>query len=115
MKLIQNLSIRNKLLLVSLVPLAALLYFLATDVSDKIEKRNNLRRVHNYVLEIENIADIIYSVQEERGYAIGFVSSGGREEKTEMMNQRTQTDKTIAALTQLLKEQKKRKEISCFE
>ncbi|MBO9205146.1 MULTISPECIES: response regulator [Niastella] len=107
MKFIQNLSIRNKLLLVSLVPMAALLYFLATDVSDKIDRHNNLRRVHNYVLEIERIADIIYSVQEERGYAIGYVSSNGREEKSEMIDQRMQTDKAIAALSQLFKEQKK--------
>ncbi|OQP44555.1 hypothetical protein A4H97_09295 [Niastella yeongjuensis] len=112
MKLIQNLSIRNKLLLVSLIPLAALLYFLATDISDKIEKRNNLRRVHDYVTEIEKIADIVYSVQEERGYAIGYVSSGGKEEKSEMMNQRTQTDKAVAALTQLLKEQNKDKQFA---
>lgn len=110
MTFIQNLSIRNKLLLVSLVPLAALVYFLATDVSDKIAKRENLRRVHNYVMEIEKIADIIYSVQEERGYAIGYVNSGGKEEKSDMMNQRTQTDKAIAALNQLLKEQKKDKD-----
>jgi CheY-like chemotaxis protein/signal transduction histidine kinase/HAMP domain-containing protein len=109
MKFIQNLSIRNKLLLVSFVPLAALLYFLATDVSDKIEKRNNLRRVHDYVMEIEKIADIIYSVQEERGYSISFIGSGGKDEKTEMLNQRVQTDKTIAALYLLLKEQKKDK------
>jgi CheY-like chemotaxis protein/HAMP domain-containing protein len=111
MKFIQNLSIRNKLLLVSLVPLAALLYFLASDVSDKIAKRKNLRRVHDYVMEIEKIADIIYSVQEERGYTIGYVSSGGREEKSEMMNQRLQTDKAIAALTQLFKEQKRDKRL----
>ncbi len=112
MKFIQNLSIRNKLLLVSLVPLGALLYFLATDVADKITKRDNLRRVHDYVTEIEKIADIIYSVQEERGYAISYLSTGGKEEKTEMLNQRMQTDKTIAALNQLLKEQKKDKKFA---
>jgi CheY-like chemotaxis protein/HAMP domain-containing protein len=111
MNFIQNLSIRNKLLLVSLVPLLALLYFLAFDVYDKITKRNNLRRVHDYVMEIEKIGDIIYSVQEERGYSIGYLSSDGRDEKSEMMNQRLQTDKAVAALTQLLKEQKKDKKL----
>jgi CheY-like chemotaxis protein/HAMP domain-containing protein len=112
MKFIQNLSIRNKLLLVSLVPLAALLYFLASDVSDKIAKRENIRRAHNYVMEIEKIGDIIYSLQEERGYAIGYLSSGGKEEKTEMLNQRVQTDKAIAALYQLFKEQKKENKLT---
>ncbi|OQP58226.1 hypothetical protein A3860_07835 [Niastella vici] len=112
MKFIQNLSIRNKLLLVSLIPLAALLYFLAIDVMDKIDKQQNIRRVHNYVMEIEKIGDIIYSLQEERSHSISYVSSGGRDEKFDMLNQRMQTDKAIALFGQLLKEQKKEKKLS---
>src|ERR1041385_6878333 len=112
MKFIQNLSIRNKLLLVSLIPVAALLYFLATDVMDKIAKRSNIQRVYNDVKEMEKIGDIIYSIQEERSYSISFVSSGGKEEKYEMLNQRVLTDKAIFSVTQLLKEQKKTKKLA---
>ncbi len=70
MKFIRNLSIRNKLLLVSLIPLAALLYFLTTDVIDKITKEQNIQRVHKDVLEIEKVSDVVHCLMEERGHSI---------------------------------------------
>ncbi|MCS3799337.1 response regulator [Niastella sp. OAS944] len=111
MKFIRNLSIRNKLLLVSLIPLAALLYFLATDVVDKITKERNIQRVHKDVLEIEKVSDVIHNLMAERGYSIAYVGSGGQSEKSEMLVQRAETDKSIAAFKQLLIEQKKNSEI----
>lgn len=111
MNFIRNLSIRNKLLLVSLIPLAALLYFLATDVFDKISKERNIKRVHKDVLEIEKVSDVVHSLMSERGYSIGYVGSNGKEEKSEMLVQRVETDKAISAFKQLLIEQKKSGEI----
>ncbi|AEV99073.1 hypothetical protein A4D02_10960 [Niastella koreensis] len=115
MMFIQNLSIRNKLLLVSLVPLAALLYFLATDVSDKISKQHNIKHVYNDVMEIEKVSDIIYSIQEERGFSISYLASGGKLEKNELYNQRLTTDKMITALTQLLIKQKNNKQMTMLD
>ncbi|THU39255.1 response regulator [Niastella caeni] len=112
MKFIRNLSIRNKLLLVSLIPLATLLYFLTADITDKLSKKQNILRVYNDVLEIEKISDIIHNLLEERGYSISYVASGGKEEKAELLVQRMETDKAIAALKQLLIEQKKNKKIT---
>lgn len=111
MKFIRNLSIRNKLLLVSLIPLAALLYFLGTDVIDKISKEKNILRVHKDVLEIEKVSDVIHDLLMERGYSIAYVSSLGKDDKSEMLVQRMETDKSISAFKQLLVEQKKNKEI----
>jgi len=107
MEFIQNLSIRNKLLLISLVPLAASMYFLVTALSAALEKRKNLARVYDDVVEIEKISDVLYSVQEERGYSINYLNSRGRLDRTEMFNSRSQTDKSIAALHSMLNEQKK--------
>ncbi|WP_207513997.1 response regulator [Longitalea luteola] len=115
MKFIRNLSIRNKLLIVSLVPLAALLYFLGSDIMDKLSKQKSIRRVNNDVLEIERISDIINSLQEERGYSISYIASGGKVEKNEMLNQRMQTDKALAACEQLFKEQKKNKQLTMMQ
>ena len=112
MKFIRNLSIRNKLLLVSLIPIAALLYFLSTDIMDKISRRQNIRRVYNDVQEIEKISDVTHNLMEERGYSIGYISSGGKEEKAEMLIQRKETDKSILAYKQLLIAQQKNKEIT---
>jgi CheY-like chemotaxis protein/HAMP domain-containing protein len=107
MKFIQNLSIRNKLLLISLVPLAASLYFLFLAINDGMEKRRNLNRVYEEVIVVEKISDVIYNIQDERGYSISFLSSQGKSDRTELFNSRTQTDKSIAELNQLLKQQGK--------
>ncbi|OQP56627.1 response regulator [Niastella populi] len=112
MKYIRNLSIRNKLLLVSLIPLAALVYFLAVDVMDKLAKKRNIHRVYNDVFEIERISDVIHNLMEERGFSISYAGSGGKDEKAEMLMQRVETDKAISAFKQLLTEQKKNKDLS---
>lgn len=107
MKFIQNLSIRNKLLLISLIPLIALLYFLITTIDSELSKRQNLESVHADVLEIEKITAAIYNIQEERGYSIKFVNGRGKTERTELFDARIQTDRSITALNRLVKEQKK--------
>jgi CheY-like chemotaxis protein/HAMP domain-containing protein len=112
MKFIQNLSIRNKLLLVSLLPLAALLYFLTTNVIDRMANLANIRRVHKDVMEIEKVSDLIHNLMEERSYSINYIASGGKEEKTELLLQRMETDKAISAFNKLLVEQKKNKKIT---
>jgi CheY-like chemotaxis protein/HAMP domain-containing protein len=111
MNFIRNLSIRNKLLLVFLIPLAALVYFLANDVINKISRKRVILRVNKDVLEIEKVSDIVHSLMTERGYSISYVSSGGREEKSEMLVQRMETDKAISAFKQLLIEEKKNREL----
>jgi GAF domain-containing protein/HAMP domain-containing protein len=107
MKFIQNLSIRNKLLLISMIPLAATLYFLMAAMWSEIGRWNNIQRVNKDVLEIEKISDVIHNIQEERGYSLAYLASQGMEEKTELFSQRIQTDKSIDALNRLLREQHK--------
>jgi hypothetical protein len=115
MKFIQNLSIRNKLLLISLIPLAALLYFLITTINSELRTRGNLESVYADVLEIEKITDAIYNIQEERGYSINFLNSGGNTDRTELFNARIQTDRSITALNRLVKEQQKNRNFLFLE
>jgi CheY-like chemotaxis protein/signal transduction histidine kinase/HAMP domain-containing protein len=115
MKFIRNLSIRSKLLIVSLVPLAALLYFLGVDVMDKLSKRQNIGLVYNNVLEIEKISDIINSLQEERGHSISYIASGGKEDKNALLAQRIQTDRAVAGFNKLLEEQHKDKKLTMLQ
>jgi CheY-like chemotaxis protein/HAMP domain-containing protein len=105
MKFIQNLSIRNKLLLIVFLPLAASVYFLFMAIQGEMGKRRNLIRVHDDVMKIEKISDVISNIQEERGYSINFVASQGKTDRTELFNSRTQTDRSIAVLRQLLAKQ----------
>src|SRR5687768_3027338 len=98
MKFIQNLSIRNKLLLISMIPLTATLYFLAAGMWGEITKWNNTQQVNKDVQEIEKISDVIHNIQEERGHSLVYLASHGVDEKTELFSQRILTDKSIDAL-----------------
>ena len=106
MKFIRNLSIRNKLFLISLIPLIALLYFLSADIWDKISRRNNMEKVHADVLEIEKTGNIVHAIQSERSYSVSYMATGGAEDKNELFAARMQTDRAISDLELLLKEQK---------
>ncbi|WP_114782661.1 response regulator [Botryobacter ruber] len=102
MKFIRNLSIKNKLLLISLIPLLTLFYFLAVDIVNKVESRNIIQQVYDDVLKAEAISNVIHEMQQERGYSLGYLISAGKEEKSELFDQREQTDKALFALSQLL-------------
>src|SRR5688572_15632890 len=105
MKFIQNLSIRNKLLLIAFLPLAVSVYFLFMAIQVEMGKRKNLIRVYDDVMKIEKISDVISNIQEERGYSINYLASQGKSDRTELFSSRTQTDRSIAELKQLLAKQ----------
>lgn len=115
MKIIQNLSIRNKLLLICLIPLIATLYFLAASLLGEFSKRKNLQRVYADLREIEAISDVIHNLQEERSYSIAYQASEGQEERAELFNQRIFTDKAIRDLHQLLAQQGKQKKFDYLD
>lgn len=95
MNFIKNLSIRNKLLLISISPLVALFYFLGTYISDEISNRNTIEIVYSDVVKAELLSNVIHQLQQERGYAMGYMLSEGKETKAELFAQYQQTDKAI--------------------
>ncbi|OQP44913.1 response regulator [Niastella populi] len=106
MRFIQNLSIRSKLLLISLMPLAALFYFLLQNIRNEIAARNRIKQVYNNVLAGEAISNVIHQLQQERGYSISYLLGKGKEEKSELFTQREKTDNAIFNLTQLINSDK---------
>lgn len=105
MKFIQNLSIRNKLLLISLIPLAALLYFLTQIISREIANRNRIQQVYNDVLIMEDMSRLLHQLQQERGYSLAHLLTRGNE-KNELITQHEKTDLAIFSTNQGLKKYK---------
>ena len=118
MNFIQNLSIRNKLLLLGITPLLALFYFLAVIIADKVDKKSTIEQVHQDVLRTEALSSVIHQLQQERGYAIAFILSKGQTQRIELFAQREQSDKAISSLRQFsaesdeLKSQNIREEVA---
>lgn len=109
MNFINNLSIRNKLLLIAITPLLALFYFLTTIIADKIKERKTIELVYQEVLRGEVLSNVIHQLQQERGYSIGFIQSMGKEQKPELFKQREEVDKAILNLNQFLSAEDKLK------
>ncbi|HEY1007135.1 MAG TPA: response regulator, partial [Sphingobacteriaceae bacterium] len=101
MKFIKDLSIRNKLLLIALIPLLALLYFLGISVRDKVREKNVLEQVRQEVLRGEAFSDLIHQLQQERGVSQVYMLAGGTGGQTELFTQRERTDQAFLAVSQL--------------
>lgn len=99
MKFIQNLSIRNKLLFISLIPLAALLYFLGQIISREVANRNRIQQVYNEVLLMQEMSKVLHQLQQERGYSLAYLLTRGKE-KNELITQQEKTDQAIFSTTQ---------------
>lgn len=102
MNFIQNLSIRNKLLLIAITPLLALFYFLTVSIAERINEKKTIDLVFQEVLRTEVLSNVIHQLQQERGYSTGFIQSIGKEQKSELFAQREEVDKAILGLNQFL-------------
>lgn len=107
MNLIQNLSIRNKLILISFIPLAVLLYFLADAMLAKNDELEKIQNASDATQEIEAISDLINGIQRERPPAVIYQISNGKEGKSDLIAERLRTDQSINELRNLLKKQGK--------
>jgi len=76
--MLRNLSIRNKLLLILLLPLLALFYIASSSVLEKFSTQNDLEKVK----ELSNLAvkasALVHELQKERGMTAGFLGSKGK-------------------------------------
>lgn len=107
MKMLRNLSLRNKLIIITLVPLGVLFYYLGNGILNDIADRDRIQRIHDWILETEAVSSVIHNLQSERGYSASYLTSNGDQDRDEMLVQREQTDKAILALKQLKYKTKK--------
>ncbi|MEX2231085.1 MAG: response regulator [Cyclobacteriaceae bacterium] len=107
MNFLQNLSIRSKLILASMIPLIGLLYYLQINIRQDLANKESAQSVIADVYEIQEISKVIHEFQKERALSLAFYSSNGLKGKDAMAAQRESTDKVIFALRKILQEQKR--------
>lgn len=89
---LKNLSIRSKLLIISLLPLVALSYFLYTTVADALERKATMLEVYDEFSEIESMSKLLHHLQLERGLVSTFLAEPTEENKREMADQMQASD-----------------------
>lgn len=103
MNFLQDLSIRTKLVLSSLIPLAGLLYYLQNTIRQELTNKETAEQVLLDVDEIQQISRVIHEFQKERALSLSFLSAKSPAIKDEILRQREITDKATFALEQVLK------------
>ncbi|MEX1240290.1 MAG: response regulator [Cyclobacteriaceae bacterium] len=104
MNFLQGLSIRTKLILLSLIPLAGLLYYLQINVRQELKTKNNAEEVIQDVKEIQEISKLLHEFQKERALTLIFLSGSNNEIKDDILRQWEATDKAVFDLEKILKQ-----------
>jgi hypothetical protein len=104
MKLLKNLKIRDKLLLLFFILLIPLLYFVITGTMAVITKQEELNAFHKNLEEAELISTLIHELQNERALSNGYLSSQGKEFRKELLAQRQLTNQARFRLEAYLEE-----------
>ncbi|MCQ4348110.1 nitrate- and nitrite sensing domain-containing protein [Pseudomonas stutzeri] len=99
---LHDLSIRNKLLLILLLPMLALFYLAASGILERQQSHADMRRLESLAELAGLVSALVHETQKERGMSAGFVGSRGARFATELPRQRMATDRQRAALEAFL-------------
>ncbi|HYG20519.1 MAG TPA: nitrate- and nitrite sensing domain-containing protein, partial [Ohtaekwangia sp.] len=114
MNFLKNLSIRNKLLLISTVPMLALFYFVFTAVESELERKDIMLQVYDEFGEIEQMSKLLHECQIERGLVLAYLASQSRIDHDAMVNQRKFTNNASAEVQKIFARHKKDSPILSF-
>ena len=95
---LNNLEIKNKLLLLVSFPLIALLYFSAHAVINSYTTGENVKNAISLTKLATKISAFVHETQKERGMTAGFIGSSGKKFAIKLPEQRELTNKAYANL-----------------
>src|SRR3990172_8618505 len=98
MKFLNNLKMRDKLILLLVFPIAGLVYFSVQGIRDTRSEVKEMERVGNLSSLAVKISALTHELQKERGATNLFVGSKGTEFVNEVSEQRKESDKRITDL-----------------
>ncbi|KPN64006.1 HAMP domain-containing protein [Aliiroseovarius crassostreae] len=93
-----NLKVSRAIFLVPVVPLLVALAFSTILVLEKVNEARQLDRLSQLISPIALITQAVHEQQKERGATSVFLSSGGKEFKQELADQRLKTDSRHAEI-----------------
>jgi methyl-accepting chemotaxis protein len=103
MSLLRKIRIRNKILLLLLVPLAGLAFFAVKGTLERSSVAGQMEALQRLSHLAVAASALVHETQKERGMTAGFLGSGGKEFQAELPAQRRATDGRAAELRGFLK------------
>ncbi|MCV6608339.1 MAG: methyl-accepting chemotaxis protein [Campylobacterales bacterium] len=93
--MISNLSIKNKLLIVTMIVTLGALFLLVNTTLTKMEYKSSLEKVDTLVDLSAVLSRLVHETQKERGASAGYLGSKGTKFVQKLPNQRKLTDKRL--------------------
>jgi methyl-accepting chemotaxis protein len=103
MNILNNVKIKNKLIILVFVPLLTILIMASLVIKDHISLKSNYENLEVIVNLNITISKLIHETQKERGLTAGFLGTNGQKFKNEIPGQRENTNKKIQILKEFLK------------
>ena len=100
--MLSKLSIKQKLILIMLIPLIVVILLAAKLAIDSFSTSKNLRALDRVVILSTKIGALVHEAQKERGMTAGFLGSSGEKFKVELPAQRLNVDEKLKELNTLL-------------
>ena len=99
-----NLNLKNKILLILILPLIAILILSSISIYDKIEKESKMSKTASYIDFTIYVSDFLTALQKEREISIIYLNSYGKENKVELENQAKITNDNLNKLKIFIKD-----------
>ena len=96
--MLNNLSIRIKLLLLLLLPVLGLLIFSGREVLDKYATLQDIRQTEQLIGLSVRTGTLVHELQKERGLSSGFINAKGEKFRSELAKQRGLCDEQFKQL-----------------
>ncbi|AXX89484.1 chemotaxis protein [Arcobacter suis] len=100
--MLSKLSIKQKLILIMLIPLFVVILLAAKLAVDSFSTSRNLQSLDKVVVLSVKIGDLVHETQKERGMTAGFLGSNGEKFKIELPAQRLIVDEKFKELNSFL-------------
>ena len=97
-KLLSNISLKNKLQILTYIPMLGLLYFIASSILTSYTQMQNMKQLSMLVDVTTNISQVVHEQGKERGYTAGFIGSKGESYLPELTKQRVIVSEKYAQL-----------------
>ncbi len=102
MKILEKLSLRNKMRLMMLIPLAGFAFISGVQIYHAYVSRNQILTVNQLVELSVHSSSLVHALQKERGMSAGYIASNGSKFKTAIARQYTETDARFGDLNNFL-------------
>ena len=100
--MLNNLSIKSKLLLSMILPIIGMIYFASINIIERYNKAEESAQIYKITMLNIKISNLVHELQIERGESSGFISSQGKKFEDKLKEQKNITDEKVNQLIQHL-------------